>query len=188
MIYRLLAVLAALALIVGVVLLSSGPPRENATPAHAGGVLPQEPGYSALNTRLVQTGADGHPLYTLDAARILQQPDQERVQLEQVQLGFRDASGDLWSAHAERGELGQDSGIVQLEGSVHVEGTLPGTEEQAQIVTERLGVDTHAQVLATRDPVELTMSGRTLDAQGLVASLKERRVQLESAVHGSFRP
>jgi hypothetical protein len=32
------------------------------------------------------------------------------------------------------------------------------------------------------------MSGRRLDAHGLVANLKERHVQLESAVHGSFVP
>jgi hypothetical protein len=32
------------------------------------------------------------------------------------------------------------------------------------------------------------VSGRQLHAQGLVASLRERHVQLESAVHGSFQP
>ena len=42
--------------------------------------------------------------------------------------------------------------------------------------------------ITTHDPVTLLMSGRQLHAQGLVASLKERHVQLESAVHGSFQP
>jgi LPS export ABC transporter protein LptC len=65
---------------------------------------------------------------------------------------------------------------------------LPGSESLAEISTEHLAFDTNAQIVATRDPVTIRMSGRELDAQGLVASLKERHVQLESAVHGSFRP
>jgi lipopolysaccharide export system protein LptC len=186
MTYRLLALLATLALIVGIVLLSA-PQRGPVAPATIG-ARAHEPGYSALNARLVQTGADGHPLYTLDAAQIVQQPDQDRVRLERVQFGFRDASGDQWTANAEHGELGEDSGIVELEGSVHVAGVLSGTQEQAQISTEHLSFDTHAEIASTRDPVTLVMSGRTLSAQGLVANLKEGRVQLESAVHGSFLP
>ena len=54
------------------------------------------------------------------------------------------------------------------------------------MTTESLAFDTNEQVVATRDPVTLVMTGRKLDAQGMVANLKEHRVQLESAVHGSF--
>lgn len=185
MTYRLLALLALAVLIVGIVVLS-GTQRE-ITPATTVGP-PRDAGYSALKARLVQTGPDGKPVYTLDAARIQQQPDQGVVNLEQVQLGFRDDSGDLWSARSERGALAQNSGIVSLEGDVHVDGVLPGTEERAEISTQHLAFDTHSQVVATRDPVTIVMTGRQLHAEGLVASLKERHVQLESAVHGSFLP
>jgi LPS export ABC transporter protein LptC len=186
MTYRLMLMLALLALIVGVVLLS-GPQRESSAPAAPGGPL-HNPGYSAVNARLIQTGADGRPLYTLDAAQIQQLPNQSNVQLQQVQLGFRDASGAEWTARAAHGELAQNSGVVQLDGSVHVAGTLPGSAEAAEISTEHLAFDTNAQIVTTHDPVTLVMSGRQLNAQGMVASLKERHVQLESAVHGSFLP
>lgn len=186
MIYRLLALLATLGLIVGVVLLSA-PQHGPVAPAGAG-AAPPEPGYSARDARLIETGADGRPLYTLDAAQITQQPDQDRVRLERVRLALRDESGDQWTADADRGELGEDSGIVQLEGSVQVAGVLPGTQDEARISTEHLSFDTHTQIASTRDPVTLVMSGRTVSARGLVANLKEGRVQLESAVHGSFLP
>ncbi|HXY76874.1 MAG TPA: LPS export ABC transporter periplasmic protein LptC [Steroidobacteraceae bacterium] len=186
MIYRLGVLLALLALIVFVVVFS-GPQRESVTPASVSG--PQhDPGYSARQARLVQTGADGLPLYTLDAATIEQQPDQNTVELAQVQLGFRDANGNQWTAQANRGELAQNSGVVKLEGSVHVTGTLAGSDDPAQISTEHLSFDTDAQVATTQDPVTVVMTGRELNAQGLIASLKERRVQLQSAVHGSFLP
>jgi LPS export ABC transporter protein LptC len=185
MTYRLVALLALLVLTVGMVLLS-GPQRESAP--SAGGAPLHDAGYSAQQARLVQTGPDGRPLYTLDAAEIQQQPNQDTVELEQVKLGFRDADGNDWTARAARGELAQGSGVVRLAGNVHVTGILPGTEESAEISTQHLAFDTHTEVIDTRDPVTVIMSGRELNARGMVASLKERHVQLESAVHGSFLP
>ncbi|MBV8341192.1 MAG: LPS export ABC transporter periplasmic protein LptC, partial [Gammaproteobacteria bacterium] len=118
MIYRVMVVLALLTLVVGMVLLS-GPRPEPGAPAARGAPL-HDPGYSARSARLVQTGADGRPVYTLDAAQIQQQPDTGIVDLTQVRLTFRDTSNDEWTAQAARGELAQQSGIVQLAGDVHV--------------------------------------------------------------------
>jgi LPS export ABC transporter protein LptC len=185
MISRVLTLLALLALTVGMVLLSA--PQHESAPSAAGAPV-HDPGYSALQARLVQTGADGRPLYTLDAAQIQQQPNSDTVELQQVTLGFRDANGNEWKARAAQGELAQGSGIVHLAGNVHVAGILPGSAEPAEMNTQHLSFDTKTEVLATRDPVTLLMSGRELNAQGMVASLKDRHVQLESAVHGSFLP
>jgi lipopolysaccharide export system protein LptC len=185
MTYRLVALLALVALVVGVVVLS-GPGHEGnaivvSGPAH-------DPGYSAVKARLVQTGSDGKPIYTLDAEQIQQLPNNGLVELQTVRLGFRDPSGNEWTGRAAHGELAQGSGIVQLDGDVHIFGLLPGTHDPAQIISEHLRYDTNTQVVSTRDPVTLLMSGRELNATGLTASLKERRLQLESAVHGTFRP
>ncbi|HVN44060.1 MAG TPA: LPS export ABC transporter periplasmic protein LptC [Steroidobacteraceae bacterium] len=184
--YRLVSLLALVALIVGLVLLTAPQPE---SVAHATSAQPlHDPGYSALQARLVQTGADGRPLYTLDAAQIQQQPDRGLVELEQVRLGFRDESGNQWTARAARGELTQESGLVQLDGDVHVSGILPGTSEPAEMSSPHLSVDTNAQIVTTQDPVTIVMSGRELAARGMLANLKERRVHLESAVHGAFLP
>ncbi|HEV3183043.1 MAG TPA: LPS export ABC transporter periplasmic protein LptC [Steroidobacteraceae bacterium] len=186
MIYRLAVLAALLALIVGLVLLTA-PQPESVARAAAGQPL-HDPGYSALQARLVQTGTDGLPVYTLDAAQIQQQPDRGLVELQQVRLGFRDASGNQWTARAARGELTQGSSVVQLDGDVHVAGTLPGTDEPVEITSEHLAFDTGEQVVTTQAPVTIVMSGRELEARGLIASLKERHVHLESAVHGAFLP
>jgi len=185
MTYRVIVLLALLALTVGMVLLSA-PQHENTTPSSAGAPA-HDPGYSAQQARLVQTGTDGRPIYTLDAVQIQQQPNDGIVELQQVKLGFRDTSGNEWTARAVHGQLVQGSGVVRLSGDVHVNGLFPGTEQPAEMTTEHLAFDTRTEVVATRDPVTLAMSGRTLNAQGMVASLKEGHVQLESAVHGTFR-
>ncbi|GAC1452006.1 MAG: hypothetical protein PVS2B3_04610 [Steroidobacteraceae bacterium] len=187
MIYRLLPVLTLLALIIGVVVLS-GPQREPAAAAATIAEAVWDPGYAARNARLVQTGPDGQPVYTLDAAQIRQEPDEGSVDLQQVQLGFRDAAGNIWTARGAHGVMGQDTGIIELDGAVHVTGIVPGSEQPADITSEHLSFDTRAQLVTTHDPVQIMMSGRRLEAQGLVTNLKERRVQLESAVHGSFLP
>ena len=186
MAYRLLAIVAAVALIIGVMVISA-PRREGGGQSTASG-SPRDPGYAARDARLTQTGADGEALYTLDAAQVEQQPDTGKVGLEQVRLGFRDSTGNEWNARADRGELAQASGVVELEGGVHVAGVLPDSGQPAEIATEHLDFDTRAQIIATEDPVTLVVSGRELHALGLIASLKERRVQLESSVHGSFLP
>ena len=109
--------------------------------------------------------------------------------MQQVRLGFRDASGDQWNARGDRGQLAQNSGIVSLSGNVHVDGCAARHRPSwPRSPPSTCAFDTKAQIVATHDPVTLVMSGRQLNAQGMVASLKERHVQLESAVHGSFVP
>jgi lipopolysaccharide export system protein LptC len=184
--YRLLGIFAFVVLLVGAVALSGGQ-RESAAPVTVEEAMP-DPGYSARKAHMVQTAADGHPLYTLDAAQVQQQPGQETVTLEQVQFAFRDDSGNEWTARANQGELSQNTGIVKLAGAVHVNGKLPGADEPADLTTEHLAFDTHAQLLTTADPVTLVMSGHKLDATGMIANLKESRVQLESAIHGTYLP
>jgi LPS export ABC transporter protein LptC len=182
---RILALVAFVALLVGVVVLSGGE-REVATPSVI--EAPADPGYSARQATLIQTGADGAPLYTIDAQEVQQRPAEGLIDLQQVVLGFKDSAGDDWTARANHGELAQNSGIVKLDGAVHATGVVAGTGEPADITTEQLTFDTNTQVATTHEPVTLLMSGRKLNAAGMVANLKERHVQLESGVHGFYLP
>jgi LPS export ABC transporter protein LptC len=184
MIYRLLAVLTIVAVIAALLFLSR---QEGVTPTPTT-VLESgwEEGYSAQQARLVETGADGLPLYTLNAASIRQLPNEGQVQLTQVQMMFRDTEGDPWIASADHGELRQPAQQVQLSGNVHVSGTIAGAPGDAQIFAPALSVDIRTDVVSTKDPVRMLWSGRELSATGLIANLKDQRVELESAVHGSF--
>lgn len=184
MIYRIFAVLTVIAVIVGSLLLSR---QQGATPT-ATTVRGNEwnEGYSAKNARLLETGANGLPLYTLNAATIRQLPDEGQVQLTQVRMSFRDAEGNPWTATADRGELEQAAEQVQLSGNVHVSGTISGAAGDAQIFTAALSVDVRTDIVSTREPVQMLWSGRQLSSTGLVADLKDHRVELESSVHGTF--
>jgi LPS export ABC transporter protein LptC len=183
-IYRLLAILTLVAVVAALLFLSR---QENVTPTPtAVQESGWEEGYSAQHARLVETGADGLPLYTLNAAAIQQLPNEGQVQLTQVQMTFRDTEGNPWIATADHGELQQPAQQVQLSGNVHVSGTIAGAPGDAQIFAPALSVDVRTDVVSTKDPVRMLWSGRELSSTGLIANLKDQRVELESAVHGSF--
>lgn len=185
MIYRIFATLVFIVVIGGTIVFGG---QQTETTAPTVVEEPRDPGYAAHDAKLVQTGPDGHPLYTLNADVIRQQPNDNTVELEHATLGFNDANGSLWTARGEHGEVGQNSGIVTLSDNVHVEGTPQGTQQPAEIATSRLTFDTNTKIASTKAPVTFTWSGQETKGKGMHASLNDGRVQLESSVHGRAVP
>jgi LPS export ABC transporter protein LptC len=190
MIYKLMGVLTLLGVIGGSVLLGGPLERPQAAPAVIHEVVRDQEGYAARHARLIQTGPDGQPLYTVEAEAMQQLPRQGTVKLEQVRVGFRDDGGNVWNAWGDHGELGQVTGQVELVGNVQAAGLLPGTSDEAHLATERLHVDTQAQVVVTRETVTISTSDEhnRLQSQGLVANLRSGHVLLASDVHGIYVP
>jgi LPS export ABC transporter protein LptC len=135
----------------------------------------------------METGADGLPMYTLNADVIRQHPS-DGVEFEQVQMSFRDADGQTWKGRADRGELTTDTGKIELTGDVHVNGLLPGSAQLADLATEKLSVDTHESIISTSEPVAVNSTGRQLRSKGLLAELKSHHLVLESNVRGTLTP
>jgi LPS export ABC transporter protein LptC len=185
MIFRILAAVLFIAIIVGSFWLGGEQRATTATTTVEASSA--ELGYSARNATLVETGADGLPVYTLNADVIRQHPG-DGVEFEQVQMSFRDADGQTWKGRADQGELTTETGKVDLSGDVHVNGLLPGSEQMADLATEKLSVDTHEDIISTAEPVTINSPGRLLKSIGLVATLKEHHLALESNVRGAFSP
>jgi LPS export ABC transporter protein LptC len=190
MIYRIITAVTFLALVVGSVFLSNEIEHAPSTQAPIREAAVHDQGYEARHARLVQTGDDGRPLYTVEAEAMQQLPNEGTVEFEQVRVGFRDDSGNLWNAWGDHGELGQATGQVDLAGNVQVAGLLPGTSDQAHLATDRLHVDTQAQIVRSQETVTMTTSDQhsRLQSHGFTADLKSGHVLLESAVHGIYVP
>lgn len=182
MIYRIFAALVVIVVIGGTFLFGGQQSEIAPTVVEE----QRDPGYAGYNAKLVQTGPDGHPLYTLNADVIRQQPNESTVELENATLGFYDANGTLWTASGARGEVGQTTGVIELADDVHVNGTPQGTS--AEITTNRLAFDTNTKVATTKAAVTMTWSGQQIKGKGMRASLSDGRVELESAVHGVAVP
>jgi LPS export ABC transporter protein LptC len=185
MIYRIFAFLTVVAVVIGSLLLAR---QEGAPQTTTVARSDASEGYSARDAQLWQTGANGLPLYTVDAALIRELPRHDSVQLTGVDLSFRDPSGNTWRASAERGDIVRGSGQVELAGNVHVTAAVQGARAPILIRTDALTFDSHTDRLSTSDPVTLLWAGQQLDAKGLRMNLKTHRLQLESQVHAVVTP
>ncbi|HTY48377.1 MAG TPA: LPS export ABC transporter periplasmic protein LptC [Steroidobacteraceae bacterium] len=185
MIYRLLPVLALALIAVAAWLTLQRVPGGGAPPGH---IAPPEPGYTATDAHLVETGADGRPLYSLQARTIRQQPQSRDIVLDEVHMDFKDQEGGSWSARADYGLVQPESSQVQLSGRVDVTGVFPGNDQPAHIMTDTLSMDTRTEIIRTPAPVELDWAGTIVQARGLYASLKNHLITLEADVRGHSEP
>ena len=154
----------------------------------AGNVV--DPGYSATDARVVETGPDGEPRYTLRAAVIRQDPRSLEIRLEQPTMQLRQDAEAPWTLSADAGLMPENASSIDLLGGVEVAGTLGGQRgrggEPVVIRSESLRYE-FAPALVTSDAeVSIRLSGKWLGARGLEANLKQRKVRLESDVHGLF--
>ncbi len=187
MILRVLAGAVLIALLVAGWLLLNNEEMGPAAPL-AGARPPPNPGYSAHNASLIETGPDGRPMYTIHAAEIEQQPDSQVTELDDVTMQFRDEGGHVWNGRADRGFVLDNASQIDLSGAVRLWGVLPSTQQPIQVSSDRFAVDTRTEIVTTKDPVVLEWSGQVLHAHGLIAHLREQRVRLESDVHGTYNP
>jgi LPS export ABC transporter protein LptC len=184
MIGRLLIGLAVVALIIGVLIFSQSggsslAPKTTDTTADV-------PGYSARNARVVETGDDGRPQYTLDARVVRQRANDSRVQLEAPRMTFLASDGTTWHLVARAGQIQEDGSNVDLFGDVLLNGSVQ--ERPASLSTSILSFDTKTELARTHAPVVFEFNGGQLAGTGLLANLKDGNVRLESRVHGTFPP
>ena len=187
MILRAFAAAAVIALLAIAWLALNGESRGPSVPATAT-VSTQNPGYSARDAVLIETGADGRPVYTLRAAQMREQPASRVAVLDQVEMQFRDADGHLWNGRANEARVTDEAARVNLAGDVVLSGLLPGNTEPFRISTDRLNVDTRAEIVGTPDEVTIDWGGGELHARGIIARLRDQRIRLESQIHGRYAP
>jgi LPS export ABC transporter protein LptC len=187
LIYRLLILLALVLIGVAVWLtLTSG--QTGRVTAQASRRPGPDQGYAATDATVVQTGADGLPMYTLQARHVQQDPNSDIVDLSSVHMTYRDTSGGQWQGHADQANARQDSAQIDLTGAVSLSGTFAGNDQPVHILTDKLHVDTRAEVIQTRSAVKLLWAGLVVDARGLVVHIKDHNIRLDSNVHGQYLP
>lgn len=164
-----------------------------------------DPGYSASDARIVETGPDGQPRFTLRAASIRQDPRSLEVSLERLSMQVQDDGATPWTLTAASGRMPEDASQIDLSGDVRVAGRLGEARPSAnargsstrrparsgeplEIRTEALRYEFGPARVSTDADVTLRLTGKWLAASGLEANLKQRQVRLESKVHGHFVP
>lgn len=157
--------------------------REEAPPA----ATPTQPriGYYATNARLTGTGDDGHVLYSVSAASVVQMPADGTINLLDVSVNYDPAVEVPWNLHAETGRIRPDGKIIELSGNV-VASTREADGPAATIRTDFLEFDPATNVAATDRKVLIDYAGSSVQATGLRAMLREDRLELLHDVAGRY--
>jgi LPS export ABC transporter protein LptC len=143
-------------------------------------------GYYLRGARLVGTDANGQVAYRILADRLEEQPDQERLLLEQVRIEYHPANEVPWQITAGTGSAPKDASELELGGGVELRSEPTDGSSPVQISTQSLRFTPGTSSIASDQTAKLRIGDWHLEGKGLRAHLKDERLQLESDVHGKF--
>lgn len=142
-------------------------------------------GYYVNDATLTGTGDDGHVLYRLYSAHVVQQPADGTVTLEGVTVNYDPARDIPWRLTADTGQVLADGKMIALSGNV-VATTREADGPSATVRTDYLEFDPGTDIASTDRKVVIDYAGSTVHAVGLRALLREDRLQLRADVAGRY--
>ena len=143
-------------------------------------------GFAATEAELIETGADGAPLYRLRAQRIAQQRPDAEVVLTDPRLSYVDRTQGTWTLQSERGTLSADRQSVAFAGAVRAR----RTQARAPLLdlrTDALQVDLKRRLADTAAPVDIEWGRARLTAAGMHADMVSGLFVLSGDGHGRLR-
>lgn len=148
----------------------------------------EQTGYYLRDATVTEYGIDGKIRLEVAVRSAKEDPVLKVVDLDSVAVDYFPAADQRWHLTALRGQMAEDSRVVELEGDVRMTGARNSLPDPAIVRTERLTLDTSAQLARTDEPVTLGFGPYVLAARGMRADLKAETLQLESEVNGRFNP
>jgi lipopolysaccharide export system protein LptC len=142
-------------------------------------------GYYLKSARILGTGPDGSLLYEIRADRAEQKSD-DSIEFTDVSVRYSPQSDVPWTLSADTATIEQDRQRVILRGNVLAVSSEGFSGDETEIETQYLELDPESYVAETDDRVHIRIGSRSLSATGMLASLKENRLQLRSNVSGKF--
>lgn len=144
-------------------------------------------GYYLEDARILGTDADGSLLYEIRAERAEQQAD-SRIRFSSVLIDYTPDSDVPWSIRADSAILSPIENKVFLEGNVRARSDEGFSGDATEVRTTSLTFDPENHVAQTDARIQIQVGDRSLTGIGMLASLKENRVEIRSNVSGRFIP
>jgi LPS export ABC transporter protein LptC len=142
-----------------------------------------ERGYYLDTATLTEMGPEGRPQVVIKARLIEQLRADDSIAMHDLAIDYATTGAGPWTMTAKRGRMPADRNSVLLSGDVILRG-----RDGAVVRTDLLTYDTVADLVSTAEPVTIEFGAHRLDARGLRADLNAGKLQLESAIHGEFKP
>ncbi|MBT8092524.1 MAG: LPS export ABC transporter periplasmic protein LptC [Gammaproteobacteria bacterium] len=144
-------------------------------------------GYYLKSARILGTGENGEPLYQIEADRAEQRTD-KRIDFTDVRIRYSPDHDIPWVVNADTATLQEESPRIILRG--HVRATSSGSDEsdETEIRTQYLELDPEQYIAETDERVQVRVGARSLTATGMLASLRENKIELKSNIRGKIAP
>jgi LPS export ABC transporter protein LptC len=144
-------------------------------------------GYYLKSVKILGTGSDGRSLYEIEASYAEQQDDQS-ISLTEVRIIYTPRTDVPWTVDADTATISQVEQRVLLRGHVRAVSSAGFSGGETEIRTQYLELDPESFLAETDQRVQIRIGARSLTATGMLASLKENRLELKSNVSGKFAP
>jgi LPS export ABC transporter protein LptC len=144
-------------------------------------------GYYLKSARILGTGPDGKLLYEIQAKHAEQIGD-DKIAFTDVLINYSPASEVPWIVNADSALISQGEHLIRLSGHVRAVSSEGFSGNETEIRTEYLELDPETYIAATDQRVQIRIGARSLTATGMLASLRENRLELKSNVNGKFLP
>jgi len=93
-----------------------------------------------------------------------------------------------WKVNADSAVIRKDEERVLLSGHVRAVSSEGFAGKDTELRTQYLEIDPENYLAETNERVQIRIGARSLTATGMLASLKENRLELKSNVSGKFAP
>lgn len=186
MIFRVLAVLALIAVAVSSWMLTS--PGRNVTAPIAAN-QPDLPGYYLKNAVLTDFDLAGTPGIRIEAERIDQVDHGNEVQLSNVKVEYQAPGGQIWEMVGDTAHVQPGGKAVDVAGNVRFEGAPSASDPTPAIIhSDTMSYDITHGIATTKSDVRIDFGKHVMTGHGMTANMKDQTIRLESKVSGRFHP
>ncbi len=186
MIFRVLTVLAVIAVAVSSWMLTSPGRRITAQGATEKSGLP---GYYLKNAVLTDFDVAGTPGIRVDAERIDQIDHGNEVQLSNVKVEYQAPGGQTWEMVGDTAHVQPGGKAVDVAGNVRFEGAPSASDPTPAIIhADTMSYDVTDGIATTKSDVRIDFGKHVMTGHGMTANMKDQTIRLESKVSGRFHP
>lgn len=144
-------------------------------------------GYYLKQARILGTGEDGSLLYEIEA-EYAEQLEDDLIEFTGVRIRYSPQSGVPWVVNADSATLRAGSPRITLRGHVLAVNKGESAADDTEIRTEYLELDPELFIAQTDARVQIRFGARSVTATGMLASLKDDKIELKANVRGKIAP
>lgn len=137
-----------------------------------------------MTTTIMQK--NGKPDYQVKAARLTHFPDQEIVELNQVEFQLFRASYANWAASAAQGRIENREGIIHLKGDVILQRPATAQFDAIKLSTSELHIYSKKDYVETSAPVTIDSGKNQVTAVGMRLYLENGRMEFLSSARVKY--